>query len=71
MLPVIPSTFQALEDAFDGVLTKSSAGLSPTGASDGDCSSNTGQVYVRGTTYGSYYALMYSWSVPLKFSESY
>jgi hypothetical protein len=34
--------------------------LKPTGASNGGCSSNTGQIYVRGTTYGNYYALMYS-----------
>jgi Necrosis inducing protein (NPP1) len=37
-----------------------SAGLNPTGATNGDCSSSTGQIYVRGTTYGDYYALMYS-----------
>jgi hypothetical protein len=37
-----------------------SAGLAPTGATNGDCSSSTGQVYVRGTTYGDYYALMYA-----------
>lgn len=43
------------------VLMQHSAGLKPTGASDGGCSSNTGQVYVRGTTYGDYYALMYAW----------
>jgi Necrosis inducing protein (NPP1) len=41
-------------------LTLNSAGLNPTGATNGDCSSNTGQIYVRGKTYGSYYALMYS-----------
>ncbi|EDP50906.1 hypothetical protein KXW98_001041 [Aspergillus fumigatus] len=40
------------------------AGLAPTGASNGDCASSTGQIYVRGTTYGNYYALMYSWYFP-------
>ncbi|KAL3417719.1 hypothetical protein PVAG01_10729 [Phlyctema vagabunda] len=40
------------------------AGLSPTGASNGDCSSSTGQVYVRGATYGGHYAVMYSWYMP-------
>ncbi|CRG91469.1 hypothetical protein PISL3812_08518 [Talaromyces islandicus] len=40
------------------------AGLAPTGASDGDCSSNTGQIYVRGDTYNGSYALMYSWYMP-------
>ncbi|TVY81042.1 hypothetical protein LSUE1_G002775 [Lachnellula suecica] len=44
------------------------AGLNPTGASDGDCSSSTGQVYVRGVTYGSYYAVMYSWYASLTIS---
>ncbi|KAJ5584000.1 uncharacterized protein N7459_003800 [Penicillium hispanicum] len=40
------------------------AGLATTGASDGDCSSSTGQVYVRGATSGDYYALMYAWYFP-------
>ncbi|KAJ5727039.1 npp1 domain-containing protein [Penicillium malachiteum] len=40
------------------------AGLATTGASDGDCSSSTGQIYVRGSTYGDYYALMYAWYMP-------
>ncbi|KAJ5885954.1 uncharacterized protein N7473_008628 [Penicillium subrubescens] len=40
------------------------AGLKTTGASNGDCSSSTGQVYVRGTTYGDYYGLMYAWYMP-------
>ncbi|KAJ5652944.1 hypothetical protein N7507_010370 [Penicillium longicatenatum] len=40
------------------------AGLSPTGASDGDCSSSTGQIYVRGNSSGDYYALMYAWYMP-------
>lgn len=42
----------------------SSGGLSPTGSSNGGCSSSTGQVYARGAQYGNYYALMYSWYVP-------
>lgn len=41
-----------------------SAGLAPTGASDGDCSSSTGQVYARAETYGDYYSIMYSWYMP-------
>jgi hypothetical protein len=41
-----------------------SAGLNPTGATNGDCSSSTGQIYVRGSTHGSYYALLYSWYMP-------
>ncbi|KAJ5979578.1 hypothetical protein N7481_006876 [Penicillium waksmanii] len=40
------------------------AGLDITGASDGDCSSSTGQIYVRGQTSGDYYALLYSWYMP-------
>ncbi|KAK2615465.1 hypothetical protein N8I77_002216 [Diaporthe amygdali] len=41
------------------------AGLNPTGASNGGCSSSTGQVYVRGTTSSNgYYGLMYSWYMP-------
>ncbi|KAJ5281995.1 npp1 domain-containing protein [Penicillium angulare] len=40
------------------------AGLAPAGASDGDCSSSTGQIYVRGNSSGDYYALMYSWYMP-------
>ncbi|TVY43326.1 hypothetical protein LSUB1_G001413 [Lachnellula subtilissima] len=40
------------------------AGLATTGSSNGDCSSSTGQIYVRGATYGGHYALMYSWYMP-------
>ncbi|KAI1838123.1 hypothetical protein DTO006G1_4110 [Penicillium roqueforti] len=40
------------------------AGLSPTGSSNGDCSTSTGQIYVRGASSGNYYALMYSWYFP-------
>ncbi|KAG9234897.1 putative NPP1 domain protein [Amylocarpus encephaloides] len=39
-------------------------GLSPSGSSNGGCSSSTGQIYTRGTTYGNYYAVMYSWYFP-------
>jgi hypothetical protein len=63
MLQVIRSMFHS-DEKLHRCLTLDSAGLAPTGASDGDCSSNTGQVYVRGATYGSYYALMYSWYGP-------
>jgi hypothetical protein len=45
------------------LLTNDSAGLATTGASNGDCSSSTGQIYVRGSTYGDYYGLMYAWYV--------
>ncbi|KAF7308091.1 putative necrosis and ethylene inducing peptide 2 [Mycena kentingensis (nom. inval.)] len=42
-----------------------SGGLSPTGATNGGCSSSTGQVYVRrGTGAGGRTALMYSWYFP-------
>jgi hypothetical protein len=51
----------SLRSSFEHYLTSISAGLNPTGASNGDCSSSTGQIYVRGTTYNGYYALMYSW----------
>ncbi|KAN0104879.1 npp1 domain containing protein [Hyaloscypha variabilis] len=51
--------FPAVDAAGD-----TNAGLAPTGATNGDCSSSTGQVYVRGTTYGDYYALMYAWYMP-------
>ncbi|KAJ5600962.1 hypothetical protein N7450_002029 [Penicillium hetheringtonii] len=40
------------------------AGLDITGASNGDCSSSTGQIYVRGKTSGDYYALVYAWYFP-------
>ncbi|KAJ7123740.1 npp1 domain-containing protein [Mycena epipterygia] len=40
------------------------AGLQPTGASDGDCSSSTGQIYVRSGASGGNAALMYSWYMP-------
>ncbi|KUJ10451.1 putative NPP1 domain protein [Mollisia scopiformis] len=41
-----------------------SGGLKPTGASDGDCSSSTGQIYSRGEAYGDYFAILYSWYMP-------
>ncbi|KAJ4396207.1 hypothetical protein N0V93_000426 [Gnomoniopsis smithogilvyi] len=40
------------------------AGLDPTGATNGGCSSNTGQIYVRGASSRGLYALMYSWYFP-------
>ncbi|RAK96053.1 NPP1 family protein [Aspergillus ibericus CBS 121593] len=47
------------------------AGLSPTGSSDGDCSSNTGQIYIRSNitttstpSTSSPAALLYSWYMP-------
>jgi len=64
MLRAIPSQLHAIVKSYYRVLTLFSAGLAPTGASDGDCSTNTGQIYVRGTSYGDYYALMYSWYMP-------
>ena len=45
-------------------LLSKSAGLAPTGASDGDCSSSTGQVYCRSAAYENYFAIMYSWYMP-------
>ncbi|KAF8867396.1 putative NPP1 domain protein [Acephala macrosclerotiorum] len=51
--------FPAVDAAGD-----TNAGLKPTGATNGDCSSSTGQIYSRGTTYGDYYAIMYSWYMP-------
>ncbi|RDW59727.1 Npp1-containing protein [Coleophoma cylindrospora] len=51
--------FPAVDAAGD-----TNAGLKTTGASNGDCSSSTGQIYVRGETYGSYYGLMYAWYMP-------
>lgn len=38
-----------------------SGGLSPTGDSNGGCSSSTGQVYARASVYEEYFAIMYSW----------
>ncbi|KAJ7161097.1 necrosis and ethylene-inducing protein 2 precursor [Mycena filopes] len=40
------------------------AGLNPTGATNGGCSSSTGQVYVRSGTSGGRFALLYSWYMP-------
>ncbi|CZT20500.1 probable NPP1 domain protein [Ramularia collo-cygni] len=39
-------------------------GLNPTGGSNSGCSSSTGQVYARSATYGSSFAIMYSWYMP-------
>ncbi|KAH7417987.1 necrosis and ethylene-inducing protein 2 precursor [Cadophora sp. MPI-SDFR-AT-0126] len=41
-----------------------SGGLATTGASNGGCSSSTGQIYVRSGEYGGNYVLMYSWYFP-------
>lgn len=48
-----------------------SRGLKRTGSPSGDCSSSTGQVYVRGGASGGKYVLMYSWCDPLPPSYSY
>ncbi|CAG7966500.1 unnamed protein product [Penicillium olsonii] len=40
------------------------AGLNPTGSTNGDCSSSTGQIYVRSGSSGDKYAVMYSWYFP-------
>ncbi|KAJ5885532.1 hypothetical protein N7495_010042, partial [Penicillium taxi] len=40
------------------------AGLATTGSSSGDCSSSTGQIYVRAATYSDYYGIMYAWYFP-------
>ncbi|RFU25515.1 hypothetical protein B7463_g10821, partial [Scytalidium lignicola] len=68
----IYETYQPYLDVVNGCVPFSAvdsqgntnAGLKPTGASNGDCNSNTGQIYVRGATYGSNYGLMYSWYFP-------
>ncbi|KAK1999966.1 necrosis inducing protein [Colletotrichum falcatum] len=39
-------------------------GLSPTGSSNGGCSSNIGQVYARGGSYNGRYGIMYSYYMP-------
>ncbi|KAF1979004.1 necrosis-and ethylene-inducing protein-like protein 1 precursor [Bimuria novae-zelandiae CBS 107.79] len=39
-------------------------GLNPTGGSNTDCSSSTGQVYARAAAYNGAYAIMYSWYMP-------
>jgi hypothetical protein len=42
----------------------SSGGLAPSGDSDGDCSSSTGQIYARAEMYDGYMVIMYSWYMP-------
>ncbi|KAI2786970.1 NLP effector protein 10 [Penicillium oxalicum] len=39
-------------------------GLKPTGASNGQCSSSKGQIYVRSARSGKHFAVMYSWYMP-------
>ncbi|TDZ68004.1 hypothetical protein CTRI78_v002462 [Colletotrichum trifolii] len=51
--------FPAVNSAGD-----TSGGLSPTGSSNGGCSSSTGQVYARGASFNGRYAIMYSWYMP-------
>lgn len=41
-----------------------SGGLNPSGARNGGCSSSTGQVYARYTTYNGVCAVMYAWYFP-------
>lgn len=41
-----------------------SGGLNPSGARNGGCSSSTGQVYARVTTYNGECAIMYAWYFP-------
>ncbi|CAI6282131.1 MULTISPECIES: NPP1 family protein [Bacillus] len=41
-----------------------SGGLEPTGAPEGHCSKNTGQVYSRSAWYNGVWAIMYSWYFP-------
>ncbi|UUZ80505.1 NPP1 family protein [Paenibacillus sp. P26] len=41
-----------------------SAGLEPTGAPEGQCSSSEGQVYSRSAWYNGQWAIMYSWYFP-------
>ena len=42
----------------------SSGGLRPTGNSNGGCSKNTGQVYVRSASFNNAFAIMYAWYMP-------
>lgn len=56
---MIPSSLYVVQ-----CLTFYSAGLKPTGDSNGGCSSSTGQIYVRASEYNGYYALLYSWYFP-------
>ncbi|KAF6803917.1 necrosis inducing protein [Colletotrichum musicola] len=51
--------FPAVNSAGD-----TSGGLSPTGSSNGGCSSSPGQVYARGASYNGAYAIMYSYYMP-------
>ncbi|POS68526.1 hypothetical protein DHEL01_v213080 [Diaporthe helianthi] len=53
--------FPAVDACADG---NTSGGLSPTGDSNGGCSSSTGQVCARASTYEQYFAIMYSWYMP-------
>ncbi|KAI0730602.1 necrosis inducing protein-domain-containing protein [Earliella scabrosa] len=41
-----------------------SGGLRPTGNSNGGCSKNTGQVYVRSASFNNAFAIMYAWYMP-------
>lgn len=41
-----------------------SGGLQATGTHNSDCSSSTGQIYVRSTWYNGVWAIMYSWYFP-------
>ncbi|XEC95934.1 NPP1 family protein [Paenibacillus tarimensis] len=39
-------------------------GLKPTGAPEGGCSKNTGQIYARSAWYNGVWAIMYAWYFP-------
>ncbi|KAJ9620458.1 hypothetical protein H2203_007664 [Taxawa tesnikishii (nom. ined.)] len=41
-----------------------SGGLAPTGGTNSDCSSSTGQIYARAASYGGNYAIIYAWFMP-------
>ena len=41
-----------------------SAGLKPTGPTNGDCTNSTGQIYSRASAYNGSYAIMYAWYWP-------
>ncbi|EMD88421.1 hypothetical protein COCC4DRAFT_65170 [Bipolaris maydis ATCC 48331] len=41
-----------------------SGGLNPSGGENSGCSSSTGQVYARSTTYNGAFAIMYAWYMP-------
>jgi hypothetical protein len=56
---VVPTKGRSLTCNFDH-----SGGLDNSGGSNSGCSSSTGQVYARATSYETYFAIMYAWYMP-------